>query len=416
MNRNSVPVLILVVALTIVASLFVWPNGFSNSFMPWRLGLDLIGGSHLLYEVDMSAVDASDRTSVLNGLRDVMERRVNVFGVSEPQVYTSKVGESHRIIVDLAGIKDSKSAIQQIGRTAKLDFREVLDPGSEDKEPTFAQTGLDGRFFKKSQVAFSQNIGEPEILIEFDSEGARLFEEITGRNVGRPLAIFLDDELISAPTVNEKIIGGSAVISGRFTADEAKNLAGLLNAGALPAPVNLISQQVIGASLGADSLNKTLVAGLAGTLLVMLFMLVYYHKLGFFSVVALFIYVVLTSAVFKLFGITMTLSGIAGFILSIGMAVDANILIFERTKEGLKKNISMVAAIEDGFSRAWLSIRDSNVTTMITSVILYYATTGFVKGFALALLIGVIISMFSAISVTRTLLRVFMKNQPVNAK
>ncbi|MDP3901582.1 MAG: protein translocase subunit SecD [bacterium] len=411
MSKNPGLILFLVILLTAVSAFFVWPNGWGGNFLPWRLGLDLVGGSHLLYEVDVSAVDAGDRESVFGGLRDIMERRVNVFGVSEPQVYTSKVADSYRIIVDLAGIKDTQEAVRQIGRTAQLDFREVAPAADDQEGASFIATGLDGRYLKKAQVTLNSQLGQPEILIEFNSEGASLFEEITGRNIGKPLAIFLDGELISAPTVNDKIIGGTAVISGQFTPDEGKNLAGLLNAGALPAPVQLVSQQVIGASLGVDSLQKTLVAGLIGTVLVMLFMLVYYRKLGIFSVLALFIYIVLTMAVFKVFNITMTLSGIAGFILSIGMAVDANILIFERTKEGVKSGLSMVTAIEDGFKRAWLSIRDSNVSTIITSIILYYFTTGFVKGFALTLLIGVVVSMFSAITITRTLLRVFMEDR-----
>ena len=377
--------------------------------MPWKLGLDLVGGTHLIYEVDMKDVETSDRNSVLGGLRDIMERRANVFGISEPQVLTAKSGDSYRVIVELAGIKDAQEAVEQMGRTAELDFREFLE--KEDGGVDFKTTGLTGKYLKRAQVILGSQTGQPEISVEFNAEGAKLFEDITARNVGNRLGIFLDGELVSGPTVQQKIIGGQAVISGQFTAEEAKSLASLLNAGALPAPVELVSQPVIGASLGENSLRKTLLAGLIGTLAVMLFMLVFYRKLGLFAVLALAIYVILTSGIFKVVNMTMTLAGIAGFVLSIGMAVDANVLIFERTKEEIKKGLSKIGSIEEGFSRAWPSIRDSNITTILSSVILYYFTTGFVKGFALTLLIGVIVSMFTAISVTRTLLRVFMKNK-----
>ena len=377
--------------------------------MPWKLGLDLVGGTHLIYEVDMKDVETSDRNSVLGGLRDIMERRANVFGISEPQVLTAKSGDSYRVIVELAGIKDAQEAVEQMGRTAELDFREFLE--KEDGGVDFKTTGLTGKYLKRAQVILGSQTGQPEISVEFNAEGAKLFEDITARNVGNRLGIFLDGELVSGPTVQQKIIGGQAVISGQFTAEEAKSLASLLNAGALPAPVELVSQQVIGASLGENSLRKTLLAGLIGTLAVMLFMLVFYRKLGLFAVLALAIYVILTSGIFKVVNMTMTLAGIAGFVLSIGMAVDANVLIFERTKEEIKKGLSKIGSIEEGFSRAWPSIRDSNITTILSSVILYYFTTGFVKGFALTLLIGVIVSMFTAITVTRTLLRVFMKNK-----
>ena len=406
---KSAASLILILLLVVLTAVFVWPKGLGGTFLPWKLGLDLVGGTHLIYEVDMKDVETSDRNSVLGGLRDIMERRANVFGISEPQVLTAKSGDSYRVIVELAGIKDAQEAVEQMGRTAELDFREFLE--KEDGGVDFKTTGLTGKYLKRAQVILGSQTGQPEISVEFNAEGAKLFEDITARNVGNRLGIFLDGELVSGPTVQQKIIGGQAVISGQFTAEEAKSLASLLNAGALPAPVELVSQQVIGASLGENSLRKTLLAGLIGTLAVMLFMLVFYRKLGLFAVLALAIYVILTSGIFKVVNMTMTLAGIAGFVLSIGMAVDANVLIFERTKEEIKKGLSKIGSIEEGFSRAWPSIRDSNITTILSSVILYYFTTGFVKGFALTLLIGVIVSMFTAITVTRTLLRVFMKNK-----
>ncbi|NCN95036.1 protein translocase subunit SecD, partial [Candidatus Wolfebacteria bacterium] len=387
-----------------------WLGG---KFLPWRLGLDLIGGTHLVYEMDMSQVASSDKDSAVAGLRDVIERRVNLFGVSEPQVVSAKEGNSYRLIVEIAGIKDVNRAIKMIGETPLLDFREVVQSQNQasltEQQNQFILTNLTGRYVKSAQVGFDQTTGSPEVNIQFNDEGAKIFEDLTAKNVGKPIAIFLDNALIEMPTVQEKISGGSARITGKFTADEAKSMVERFNAGALPAPINLISQQTIGASLGQQSLNKAIYSGVLGTILVMIFMLLYYRILGIFASFALIIYVFLTAAFFKL-GITMTLAGIAGFILSIGMAVDANVLIFERTKEELKKGLAKSSAIEEGFRRAWPSIRDSNVSTMITSVILYYFTGSFIRGFALALLIGVIISMFSAITITRTMLRVFMKN------
>lgn len=403
--------LITVLIFAVFAGFFVYPGNFGNKIRPWRLGLDLVGGSHLIYEVDMSQIASGDRDSVMNGLREVIERRVNLFGVSEPQVVSAKEGDSYRLIVELAGIKDINEAINEIGLTPFLDFREVFEGenAAGEIEAQFIPTDLNGRYIKTAQISFNQTTGAPEVDIQFNDEGAKIFEELTDRNVGKPLAIFLDNSLIEAPVVQEKISGGRAQITGKFTVEEARKLVQRFNAGALPAPINLISQQTIGASLGQESLKRAIYAGIFGTLAIIIFMLVYYRRLGIFASLALIIYILLTAAVFKL-GITMTLAGIAGFILSIGMAVDANILIFERTKEEIKKGLSKMSAIEEGFRRAWPSIRDSNISTIITSIILYYFTSSFIRGFALALLIGVIISMFSAIIITRTMLRVFVKN------
>lgn len=416
MKKNSAILLIGVIFLTVAAGIFVYPYakifgaeiGIGDRYLPWRLGLDLIGGTHLTYDIDLSGMESGDKDSVANGLRDVIERRVNLFGVREPQVVIAQKGDSYRLIVELAGISDPQEAIKQIGRTAFLEFRELPAEISPDTaEPQFIPTELTGRYLIKAQVVASQ-LGQPEIALAFNGEGSKFFEDITGRNVGKPLAIYIDNEIISAPTVNDKIIGGKAVITG-VPAKEAQPLANLLNAGALPAPINLIGQYTVGATLGSEFLQKSIMAGVLGTILIIIFMIVYYRSFGFFASLALLVYIVLTLAVFKGVSITMTLSGIAGFILSIGMAVDANVLIFERTKEEIKKGLSKITAVEEGFRRAWPSIRDSNVTTIISSIVLYYSTSSFVKGFALALLIGVLVSMFSAITVTRTLLRVFIK-------
>lgn len=414
MNIKPSHLLVLILLITAIAAYFIYPFWFDQyySFQNWRLGLDLTGGSHLVYEVDLSQTSADNQESVLNGLRDVIEKRVNLFGISEPQVYLAESNSSHRLIVELAGIKDVKSAIKQIGLTPFLSFAEVSTStvaGQQEAETAFIPTELTGRHVTGAQLTFQQITGQSQISLNFNDEGAKIFEEITGKNIGKPLAVFLDNNLITAPVVQEKITGGQAQITGDFTLEEARQLVERFNAGALPAPIKLINQQTIGASLGSESLQKIIWAGLIGTVILIIFMIGYYRLFGLVASLALIIYIAINLAIFKLFGITMTLAGIAGFILSIGMAVDANILIFERTKEELKAGLSKIAAIEEGFRRAWPSIRDSNTTTIITSIILYYFTASFVKGFALSLGIGVLVSMFSAISVSRILLRTLIK-------
>lgn len=419
MTKNKTRlILFLIIVLTVGAAFFVYPKWFGAKFLPWRLGLDLIGGSHLIYEIDMKDVSSGDRDLVMSGLRDVIEKRVNLFGVAEPQIFTAISDESYRLIVELAGVKDLSAAIQQIGETPFLYFAEVEEveiPIDQEEKPegekqiTFKSTELTGRYVKGAQLGFDDITGEAQVYLEFNDEGAKIFESLTEKNINKQLGVFLDNNLITAPVVREKISGGKAQITGKFTPKEAKQLVERFNAGALPAPINLVTQQTIGASLGAESLKKTLFAGLIGLILVILFMIAYYRFYGLIASIALIIYTVLTLTVFKGLSITLTLAGIAGFILSIGMAVDANILIFARIKEEIKKGLSRISAIEEGFKRAWPSIRDSNITTIITCIILYYFTTSFVRGFALALMIGVIVSMFSAITVSRTLLRTLVK-------
>lgn len=409
MRRYSVLFLTLIILTSAVGGFFIYPKNIGAKFKPWRLGLDLIGGSRLVYQIDLSKIDFKDRDSVIGGLRDVIEKRVNLFGVSEPQVFTAKSGDEVKLIVELAGVKNISEAIKQIGETPLLDFREVEANASGT---TFYPTSLTGRYISGAQLIFNPTTGAPEVSLDFNEEGAKIFEELTARNIGQPIAIFLDNNLIEMPVVRQKITGGKAVITGNFTLDSAKKLVERFNAGALPAPITLINQQTISASLGTDSLKKVIFAGFIGTILVMIFMILYYRQLGIFAVWALLIYIILTLAVFKLIPVTLTLSGLAGFVLTIGMAVDANILIFERVKEELKKGLPRKSAIEEGFKRAWLSIRDSNISTSITAIILYYFTSSFVRGFALTLLIGVLISMFSAITTTRLLLRVFLKDKP----
>ncbi len=409
MRRHPGLFLTLIIILAIAAGVFVYPKGWGAKIQPWHLGLDLVGGSHLVYQIDLSKVDAASRDSVVAGLRDVIEKRVNLFGVSEPQVYTAQSGSEAQLIVDLAGVKDVTDAIKQIGETPLLDFREVEGSGSSTQ---FVYTNLTGEYVTGAQLIFNQTTGAPEVQISFNKDGADIFGRITAANIGKPLAIFLDNQLIEAPTVQSAITDGTAVISGGFTLTTAKTLVERFNAGALPAPITLVNQQTVSPTLGSNSLQEVMLAGLIGTLLVMLFMIFYYRLLGVFAAFALVIYTALTLAVFKAIPITLSLSGLAGFILTIGMAVDANVLIFERYKEELKRGLPKHSALEEGFRRAWPSIRDSNASTIITAIILYYFTSSFVQGFALTLLIGVVVSLFSAITTTRLFLRTFLKDAP----
>lgn len=419
MNR-PVGLLFLILIVAAAAVFFVYPKPIGPigpiglikpvKILPWKLGLDLVGGTHLVYGIDMSQVDKSDRDFTASGLRDVIEKRVNLFGVSEPSIVSAKEGDSYRLIVELAGVKDVKEAVNQIGSTPLLEFYETLQIGTSTE---FIPTSLTGRYLKGAQMDFDQTTGVPQIGLQFNDEGAKIFEEITARNIEKLLCVSIDRQIGEGDCarVNEKISGGKAQITGNFSIDEAKKIVSRFNAGALPAPISLLSQELVGASLGKESLEKAAYAGFIGALMIIVFMIIYYRVFGIYASLALLIYVVLTLAVFKILSITMTLAGIAGFILSIGMAVDANILIFERAKEEIKRGLTRLSATEEGFRRAWPSIRDSNMSTIITSLILYIFTTGFVKGFGLTLLIGVLVSMFSAITVTKTLMRVFVRSR-----
>lgn len=426
MRQNKGVLLTLVILLAVIAGIFVYPKGWGAKWRPWRLGLDLVGGSHLVYRVDLQNVPSADQDSVLNGLRDVIERRVNAFGVAEPQVYIAKEREATNLVVELAGVKDISEAVRQIGETPFLDFREVTQTAAatstsqasstsgslaEEGQPSigFTPTELNGRYVSGAEIAFDPTTQAPQVSIRFSDEGAKIFEDLTARNIGKPLAIFLDNELIEMPTVQDRITGGQAVITGRFTLEAARQLVQRFNAGALPAPITLVNQQTTSATLGEEALRDAIKAGVFGTLLIILFMVIYYRSLGVYAAVALLIYIALTLAVFKLVPVTMTLAGVAGFILTIGMAVDANILVFERVKEEMKKGISRAAAMHEGFRHAWPSIRDSNTSTIITAIILYYFTSSFVRGFALTLFIGVVLSMFTALTATRLMLDVFAK-------
>lgn len=386
-----------------------------NSKFPYRLGLDIQGGTHLVYRADLSNISSDDRARSMDAVRDVIERRVNLFGVAEPLVQVERSGGEHRLIVELAGVKDINTAIRLIGETPYLEFREerpekereeilkAQENGERlDEDPYFTPTPLTGRHIRRAEVYFDPTTYQPQISLELTDEGSGLFAELTRKNVGKPLAIYLDGAPISAPVVQEEITGGKAQITGNFTPESAKALVGRLNAGALPVPITLISQQSVGASLGAESLARSLTAGIIGFLAVALFMIFWYRLPGLLSVLALLLYTAIVIAVFKLIPVTLTIAGIVGFILSVGMAVDANVLIFERLKEELRAGKNLVEAMREGFGRAWTSIRDSNISSLITAGILYWFGTSMVQGFALTLGIGVLVSMFSAILVTRT--------------
>lgn len=411
-----------------------------NKDFSFKRGLDLQGGTSVTLRADMKSVASDQRDNALESAKNVIERRVNLFGVSEPIVQTSKVNNDYRVIVEIPGITDVNQAVNLVGKTAKLTFWEGLDPSTgsgqasssavtsieeaikiatETKKPLGAvqlfgadanETDLTGTDLRLAAVTFDPQTGKPTVSLTFTSDGGKKFADITKRNVGKILAIVLDDIVVEAPRVNEPIFGGNAVITGEFSTEQAKTLQIQLNAGALPVSLSVLEQHAVGATLGQESLQKSLVAGILGFFVIVLFMITLYGRLGIIASLALMVYTLIVLTLFRVIPVTLTLAGIAGFILSIGIAVDANILIFERMKEEIRLGKSREMAINIGFSRAWLSIRDSNIASLITSVVLYYFGTGIVRGFAFTLALGVLVSMFSAIFVTRTLLKVFYKN------
>jgi len=383
-----------------------------------HLGLDLAGGSQLVFEADMSKIPPDKQVTALNGVKNIIETRVNLFGISEPTVQTSVFEGKSRIIVELPGVSDTQQAVSLIGRTAQLVFEEIKEvPATKNASAsaTLVATNLTGADLQSAQVVFDNKTGSPVISIQFTKEGGDKFAEITGRNVGKQLPIVLDNQPVSAPVVQEKITGGSAQITGKFSVDEAKQLSIQLNAGALPVPVNLVQETTVGATLGALSVRQSILAGIVGVVMVCLFMILAYGKLGVIADIGLFIFATITIALYKLIPITITLPGIAGFMLSVGMALDGNILIFERFKEEKPKH-EFHQALEVAFGRAWNSIRDAYAATLITCFVLtnpfdwsFLNTSGPIRGFAITLGLGIFISLFSGIFVSRNLLRVFVK-------
>lgn len=374
--------------------------------MPTKLGLDLVGGSRLVLEAQTTATVAKITPEMMDSLRFAIENRVNKLGVSETVV--QQVGEK-RLLIEIPQISDLTQAKQFLGETAELDFKKEGAPIkglTPEGQPTWISTGLSGKDLSKALISTSQN-GQWVVDLQFNDKGTQKFADLTTKLVGKPMAIFFNGELQSAPVIREPIIGGNAQISGGengFEYEEAKKMVDLLNAGALPVPAKIIEENTVGPTLGADSIAKSKIAGAIGLGLVMIFMVIFYRLPGLIADLALVFYSIILFALFKVIPVTLTLAGIAGFILSIGMAVDANILIFERTKEELRAGRTLFTAINAGFDRAFTSIFDSNMSTIITCVILYMLGTSVVKGFALTLALGVMVSMFSAITITKNIM------------
>ena len=410
----------------LLGTFLVWSEREGTRF-PFSFGLDLVGGTELVYRADTSRIEDVD--SAMATLKEVIERRINIFGVSEPLVQTESAGlvsgnRDERLIVGLPGITDIDRAIELIGRTPVLEFR-LAHPDAEEilktnpnasPDELFITTGLSGRYLSRARVEFNPTTGAAVIGLEFNKDGGELFAQVTREHKGEILAILLDGAILSTPVIVDEISNGKAQITGSFTPEEAKNLVRNLNYGALPVPITLATSQTMGATLGEIALNSGVRAGVVGLIILSLFLIFWYRLPGLVSVMALSFYIILSLVIFKLIPVTLSAAGLAGFILSIGMAVDANVLIFERMKEELKKNKSISEALHEGFSRAWLSIRDSNISSIITAIVLFWLGTSAVKGFALTLGIGVIISMFTAITVSRTFLFVIVPTTDTRVK
>lgn len=408
-----------------VMGFFLYASQFQGSGplarFPFRLGLDLAGGTELVYRADTSGIAPGQVSEAMAALRDVIETRTNLFGVSEPLVQVeqgsalSGVSEE-RLLVQLPGVTDIREAVAMIGKTPLLEFKLLRsDITSEEQaralpsDQLFIPTGLTGRFLANAQLLFGAGTGaalanEPVVTLEFNSEGAELFAKITREHQGEILAIFLDGAVISSPMIQNEITGGKAQISGSFTPEEARELVRNLNFGALPLPIELIATQTVGATLGASAVAAGVYAGVVGFLSIALFLILWYRLPGVLAVLSLGIYVVAMLSLFKLIPVTLTAAGIAGFILSVGMAVDANVLIFERIKEELRQRADAHEAILQGFSRAWFSIRDANISSIISAVILFWLGTSLVRGFAVTFGLGVIISVITAVVISRTFL------------
>ncbi|MDB5188537.1 MAG: protein-export rane protein SecD, preprotein translocase subunit SecD [Candidatus Nomurabacteria bacterium] len=427
LKRRIIAIVVLVVGIAlgylVIRSQAPNPPRFLAAH-PFRLGLDLSGGSHLIYQADVSQIAASDIDTSMASVRDVIERRVNTFGVSEPVVQVQSGGfgstNTHQLSIELPGVTDITKAEALIGQTPYLEFKVQSDKpipqniviGPDGKASTnvdissqFVSTGLNGKYLKQAQLIFAQGTNEPTVSLQFDDAGTKLFADITKANIGKVVAIYLDGQVISAPVVRDAITTGTAVISGSFTPEQAKALVSSLNSGALPVPISLISTETVGPTLGAQAVHAGIMAALIGFILVGLFLIIWYRVPGVVAVIALALYTVITLALYKLIPVTLSAAGIAGFIISIGMAVDANILIFERAREERLRGRSVGEALTVGFKRAWTSIRDANISSIIIAFILFFFGSSLIKGFALTFGLGVIISLISAITITRLFLR-----------
>lgn len=388
-----------------------------------RYGLDLAGGASLTYDIDTSQTKKEDLSQALESLKTNIEKRINLFGVSETNVQISHQGDAYRLSVDLPGVTDINEAIALIGQTAQLSFKGIVDLAPEATatatiNDVLKDTGINGSHLVLAAPQPNPNTGEMEVALEFNETGAKLFEKATTEFLNKRLAIILDNQIITAPQVSVVIPDGKAVINGNFDIKSAKALSAQLNAGALPLPIKLIQQSQVGATLGQDSITKGIKAGLVGLALVFVFMIGNYGFLGLIADFGLIIYALLTLTLYRLIPVTLTFPGIVGFILSVGMAVDSNILIFERMKEEIYHGRSWNDAMELGFGRAWDSIKDANACTIITGLILFNPfnwsflnSSGMVRGFAVTLLLGVVLGIVTGVFITRNLLRVLAKKK-----
>lgn len=366
-------------------------------FKPTKLGLDLKGGVYVVLEaVPDEGVTLDD--AAMNRLIEVLDRRINGLGVAESVV--QKAG-SNRVIIELPGINNTEDAIKMIGKTALLEFK------LENPDGTLGETLLTGGALKKADVSYD-NLGRPQIQFEMNQEGAVKFAEITRNNIGKKLAITLDGKVQTAPTINSEIPSGNGVITGNYTVEEAKATATLLNAGALPVKAEIVETRTVGATLGDESIAQSKNAGIVAIILIWVFMIIFYRLPGIIADLAIIIFGFITFACLNFIDATLTLPGIAGFILSLGMAVDANVIIFERIKEELRFGNSIRNSIDSGFNKGFIAIFDSNLTTLIITTILFVFGTGPIKGFAVTLALGTLASMFTAITATKVLLLTFV--------
>ena len=433
--------LFLIFFLTVMAGFIALPDQFANFKKPkidfyffgkhiykdyqLRKGLDIQGGMQVVLEAEMREIANEDKAIALEATREIIAKRVDLYGISESSIQTSKANDQNRLIIELPGVSDPAQALELVGKTALLEFKLQRELSEEEiieatMSPqiwldSFIDTGLTGKQLKKSQAQLDPQTLKPIISLEMNEEGRELFADITKQNVDEVLAIFIDGMPIMTPVISTPILDGKAVINGDFEIEEAKSLAIQLNAGALPVNIKVLEQKTIGASLGDESIQKSVQAGLIGLALVLLFMILYYGWLGFVANISLIIYAILTIALYKVLGVVLTLPGIAGLILTIGMAVDSNILIFERMKEELRVGHPYARAMELGFGRAWDSIKDANLASIFTALVLinplnfsFLNTSGMVKGFGLTFLIGTLLSLFTGVIVSRLLLRAFL--------
>lgn len=468
MHKKAIIVAISIIIVAVIAGGFIRPGFYNEKLdrvdeltpfevnsrfktVDFELGLDLQGGVHLLYQADLEDIPNKQQSDRMIALRDLIERRVDHFGIGEPLVQV----RGERLVVELPGVQNQKQAIDEIGETPFLEFR-VLDDDEErvkkirnkrrevdltlDESPSeisiedlteeekstldeeiddwkmafedeFVSTELTGRYLTGAKTRIDQMSGEPAVSLEFNQQGAKLLQEITAENVQKPLATYLDGKQIQVATIQEEIPGGQAQISGNMNIEEAKELSRDLEIGALPVPIELISQRSVGPALGEEALTRSVRAAIVGFLMVVVFMILYYKLMGVFASLSLIIYVLFVLSVFKLISVTLTLSGIAGFALSVGMAIDANILIFSRIREEMGENTSFKKALQNGFSNAWPSIRDGNLTTILVAFILFSVSTSFVQGFATVLIIGILVSLFAAMVITRSFLYSFINTK-----